>query len=320
MALSDVLLKTGLAPAIARQVLDRMLIEVGDEERKDRMRAFDSTLNKISNGQPTVGWDLLEKRLPGDVYSQMREWLAGDTPAPALTLADVLRPRPPSMTQSMALINGRAYAASCIWTRENCSLLVVRDDMTIFSALKDTRNLSELPFTLDFGHRSLKEERWFGQPTQPKPEQVFSQIAQVIDHFMDFDRSFGSQREIVELAACYAMGTWFLPAFSTIGYLFANGTAGSGKTRFLQVIQLCFRAISISGNSTNPAIREQASIGGTICLDDDETLGQPGESECRYCSPQTDVGSIRSCERPGKGIHGQIVRSTPSVRSFLLRH
>ena len=93
MALSDVLLKTGLAPAIARQVLDRMLIAVEDEERKDRMRAFDSTLNKISNGQPTVGWDLLEKRLPGDVYSQMREWLDGDTPARALTLADVLRPR-----------------------------------------------------------------------------------------------------------------------------------------------------------------------------------------------------------------------------------
>ena len=94
---------------------------------------------------------------------------------------------------------------------------------------------------------------------------------------MDFDRSFGSQREIVELAACYAMGTWFLPAFSTIGYLFANGTAGSGKTRLLEVMsKLCFRAISISGNSTNPAIREDASLGRTICLDDDETLGQPG--------------------------------------------
>ena len=58
----------------------------------------------------------------------------------------------------------------------------------------------------------------------------------MIDRFINFDRSLGSQQTMYELVVCYILATWFLDAFTVIGYLWRNGERGSGKTQLLTVV------------------------------------------------------------------------------------
>jgi hypothetical protein len=42
---------------------------------------------------------------------------------------------------------------------------------------------------------------------------VFRQVADMVDRFVDFDRSLADQGAMTELIACYVLGTYFLPAY-----------------------------------------------------------------------------------------------------------
>jgi hypothetical protein len=91
----------------------------------------------------------------------VQEWLGDDDePSQAMSLTDILGPQVPSMTQSMALIEERAYAASRYPDQKGKTQpIIVRDDMAIFSALKDRQDLGRLPFSLNLDLSSLAQER-----------------------------------------------------------------------------------------------------------------------------------------------------------------
>ena len=68
---------------------------------------------------------------------------------------------------------------------------------------------------------------------RPDPVEVYQKVVAIVDHLMDFKRSLANQKLMCELTACSIIGTYFLGAFSVIGYLWPNGDKGSGKTQYL---------------------------------------------------------------------------------------
>jgi hypothetical protein len=72
------------------------------------------------------------------------------------------------------------------------------------------------------------------------------------------------------LAAYYVLFTWMYDAFNTLPYLRMIGDAGTGKSRFLQVVgSLCYRPILVSGAATvSPVFRLLDRYRGTLVLDE----------------------------------------------------
>jgi hypothetical protein len=100
---------------------------------------------------------------------------------------------------------------------------------------------------------------------------VFRQVVAVVDRFIDFNRSLGSQQTMCELVACYIFATWFLDAFTVIGYLWPNGGRGSGKTQLLTVVaELAYLGHVILAGGSYASLRDLADYGATLCFDDAE--------------------------------------------------
>ena len=57
----------------------------------------------------------------------------------------------------------------------------------------------------------------YRQGTRPDPIQVFHQLVETIDCFIDFDHSLADQHAMCEMIACYILATWFLDAFKYNG-------------------------------------------------------------------------------------------------------
>jgi hypothetical protein len=183
-------------------------------------------------------------------------------PTPALV--ELLDDSPLMLRRPLALIAGRAYAAIWPWVKVTVTevtnkageviklqvpevtqeqrLALVRDDGVIFGTQMDQPfealgfevKLPEIPATTKLWQtRSVKAYR---QKERPEPKAVFLNVKKVVDGFLDFNRSLASQDTMCEMVACYILATWFLDAFPVIGYLWPNGTKGSGKTKLLTVI------------------------------------------------------------------------------------
>lgn len=83
-----------------------------------------------------------------------------------------------------------------------------------------------------------------------------------------------------ELVACYILATWFLDAFSVIGYLWPNGERGSGKTQLLTIIaELSYLGQVILAGSSYATLRDMADYGATLCFDDAENLSDPKKTD-----------------------------------------
>jgi hypothetical protein len=109
--------------------------------------------------------------------------------------------------------------------------------------------------------------------TRPDPVSVFNDVYDVVDHFMDFHGSFGDQREMCEMIACYVMSTYMLDALPVTGYLWPNGEPGSGKSHLLQVIAvLGYLGQFILAGGSFASIRDLAGLGATLCFDDAEKI------------------------------------------------
>ena len=69
----------------------------------------------------------------------------------------------------------------------------------------------------------------------------------------------------------YVLLTWVYNRFSSIPYLRVIGDYGSGKTRLLQVLNICYKSIIASGNASEaPIFRLIDRYGGTLIIDEAE--------------------------------------------------
>lgn len=87
-----------------------------------------------------------------------------------------------------------------------------------------------------------------------------------------------------KIASYYVLLTWIYDAFTTVPYLRAIGTYGSGKTRFLRVVgSLCFRAIFAGSTTVSPLFRMLDSFRGTLILD---------EGDFRFSDEKSEIAKI----------------------------
>jgi hypothetical protein len=160
-------------------------------------------------------------------------------------------------------------------TRQLC---IVRSDGEIYGGGR--RPMPDLKFDVALKEIPLDDKLWspksaknFKRAELVNPCEVFNQVADVIDRFIDFDRSLAEQRTMSELIACCILSTWFLDAFKVIGFLWPNGEPGSGKTQLLTLVaELGYLGQLILAGSSYASLRDLADYGATLCFDDAENV------------------------------------------------
>jgi hypothetical protein len=216
-------------------------------------------------------------------------------PLESQPIYQILDESPLVMRKPLAVIGDHAYAA--FWphvkvtipadddqdaqqTRAKPSrqLCIVRSDGEIYGGGR--RPMSDLKFDVALKEIPLDDKLWspksakaFARKELVDPCETFNQVVDVIDRFIDFDRSLADQRTMSELVACCIFSTWFLDAFKVIGFLWPNGEPGSGKTQLLTLIaELGYLGQLILAGSSYASLRDLADYGATLCFDDAENV------------------------------------------------
>ena len=234
----------------------------------------------------------------------------GPRPEPQATppQAELLDLAPPRMSRPLALIGGRAYAATWAWVRLTMTegynrkgevvrynppkvdveerMFVLRDDGVIFGEGGD-RPLEQLevapllPEMVQPAQRlSPPGLRRYRDGYRPDPADVFRRVTDCVDRFIDFDHSLAEQRTMAEMIATYIMATWFLDAFTVAGFLWPNGDRGSGKTQLLAIIcELAYLGQLVLAGGSFAALRDMADYGATLAFDDAENLSDPRKTD-----------------------------------------
>ena len=224
---------------------------------------------------------------------------------PSVTLLDTA---PNRMSRPLALIGGRAYAATWVWVqavetekldrrgevvrldppRINVEerLMLLRDDGVVFGdggdrPLAESGLLPVLPEKVPPGLRlSTAALQAYRGGYRPDPADVFRRVCACVDRFIDFDHSLADQPTMVEMTACYIMATWFLDAFTVAGFLWPNGDRGSGKTQLLAIIaELAYLGQLVLAGGSFAALRDLADYGATLAFDDAENLSDPRKTD-----------------------------------------
>ena len=103
----------------------------------------------------------------------------------------------------------------------------------------------------------------------PSPEAVFSRIVEAVQLFFDFSRSLAGEATVAKIVALVIMQTYFLDAFSRIGYTWISGGPGSGKSKLLSFItRLAYLGEFLVASSSYASLRDIAEAGSTIGIDD----------------------------------------------------
>jgi hypothetical protein len=195
----------------------------------------------------------------------------------------------PRLSRPLALVEGVSYAATVLRMQSTCGQsvtnregwCVVRWDgsQVKFFGPPDSP-LNKLGIEIDLPFQPAEDKAWsprgvtaFRDGHRASPGEVFRQISAVVDRFIDFDRSFGSQEEMCALLAVYVMMTYFLDAFTVVGYLWPTGDMGSGKTHVLTIVaQLSYLGRLVLAGGSYPSLRDEAHYGATLCFDDAEQV------------------------------------------------
>ena len=234
----------------------------------------------------------------------------GPRPGPkaAPPLVELLDSPPAKMTQALQLVDGRGYAAAWLWVKRTVTertnsrgeiircqppieekakrLFVIRDDGVIFGDGGD-QPLEELGLEVSLPTPPKDSKLWttkgvkaYRAGGRPPPLDVFQRLVSLIDRFMSFDRSLADQNSMCELLSCYILTTWFLDAFNVIGFLWPNGTHGTGKTKLgILVCEVAYLGEVLLSGSTYACLRDLADLGAAMLFDDAEDLTDPKKAD-----------------------------------------
>jgi hypothetical protein len=233
-------------------------------------------------------------------------------PQPAQPTIELLDEPSPNITRPLSLVGKCSYAATWLPVRmtrreildkqgnlliqnpplveEKLCLFMIRNDGQVFGEISDgqsTRPISELGVNTVFHEIVPVEKRWstrgvraYVQGQRPYPIDTFLKIVDVINRFLDFDRSLGDQQSMAELIACYILATYLLDAFNVIGFLWPNGGAGSGKTNLLIIVtEMAYLGQLILAGGSFASLRDLADYGATLAFDDAENLSDPKQTD-----------------------------------------
>jgi Domain of unknown function (DUF3854) len=234
-------------------------------------------------------------------------------PEPAPPIVRLLDREPETIRRPTALVNGRAYAATWLYAEVEYAegrnrrgeiirypkprkcielrLFVVRDDGCIWGdgpqSTPDVRPLEDLGIEVRLPEIPPADKLWSRQGVsayrsgaRPAPADVFGRVVDVVDRFIDFNRSLADQRGMAELIGCYVLASYFLPAFTVAGFLWPNGDRGSGKTQLLTVCcEMGYLGQVILAGGSYASLRDLADYGAMLAFDDAENLSDAKKSD-----------------------------------------
>lgn len=97
-------------------------------------------------------------------------------------------------------------------------------------------------------------------------EDLISNLHKYLNKYVDIEDEI--DRDIV---LTYVLLTWVYQRFSSIPYLRVIGDYGTGKSRLLKVLNICYKSIYTSGNASEaPIFRLVHKYGGTLIIDEAE--------------------------------------------------
>jgi hypothetical protein len=198
----------------------------------------------------------------------------------------ILDAAPATLRRPLQLIGDQAYAATWVHLkgREEPALVVVRGDGALFT---DAPIPHAKPWSaLEVGAKipyPVGARLWRGaglraylEGKRPEPKEVFNRLTQAIDHFMELSADPHDQKQAVEALAAYVMSTYFLDALPVMGYLWATGYSGTGKSRLIATVgAVSYLGYFVQVSSTLPTLRDLAEAGATLALDEAETVMNP---------------------------------------------
>jgi hypothetical protein len=262
-----------------------------------------------ANGDGKVGVD--DYVAAGHTVQELEAMIEAPRPLPQAAPPQVrlLDDAPLVMRRPLALIEGRSYAAAWLWTETTVTerldektgqvvrlnpptvtrerrLFVIRDDGVIFGDGGD-RPIDDLGIDVHLPEVVIDGKGWtavgvkaYRAGQRPDPVDVFGRVADVVDRFIDFERSLAGQRTMAEMVAAYILATWLQDAFQVFGYLWPNGEPGSGKTQLLALVcELAYLGTMVQSGGTFAALRDLADYGATLGFDDAEALSDPRKSD-----------------------------------------
>jgi hypothetical protein len=192
--------------------------------------------------------------------------------------------------------DGHAYAVTVVAVigqdgrDERNEVVVVRDDGKLFSGVRmaglESEDIQALPFHLKVAPHdprllwSTNGVKAFVRGERPDPQKLFEKLVRHFDHFVDFGGvAYASHQDMCQVLACAVLGTWLSDAFSVVGYLWFNGTPGSGKTQALSAyIALAYLGQSIVWGGSWASIRDLGALGATQGFDDCESIDESDRS------------------------------------------
>jgi hypothetical protein len=141
-----------------------------------------------------------------------------------------------------------------------------------------------------------------GEYTEPDPVALFTGIRTVYEEYIEF-----ADQEYYDMMPLFIMGSYMFRLFSAIGYVHFNGTAASGKSQNLNIIDaLGFNTIWSSSMSEASLFRTIAGNPGVVCVDEAEGFdGERGENLRRILNAGYLDGSTAT--RTEKGANDSFV-------------
>jgi hypothetical protein len=226
----------------------------------------------------------------------------------AAPVVELLDAAPLIIRRPLTVLGGRALAATWLYvqmtvtetvskqgevvrlnpptvTREQ-RLFIVRDDGRVYGPGGD-EGLEALGLDVKLPEIPHADKTWskagvmaFRSGKRPEAPEVFCRVVDVVDRFIDFDRSLADQRTMAEMVACYIVATWLMDAFNVAGNLWPNGDRGSGKTQLLTIIcELAYLGQVILAGGSYASLRDLADYGATLAFDDAEVLSDPKRTD-----------------------------------------
>jgi hypothetical protein len=232
-------------------------------------------------------------------------------PQPAAPMIELLSHAPALISRPLSLIDGRAYAATWLWVKKTDTearakngdvvplpvpqvtqeerLFLQRDDGEWFGEVTDRKvhPLCDLGLTVHLPEIPVTSRLWsasgfvaYHAGARAEAVSVFRRVVDVVDAFIDFNRSLADQTTMSEMIGCYILSTWFLEAFNVVGFLWPNGDRGSGKTQLLNVVaELSYLGQTILAGGSYACLRDLADYGATLAFDDAEHLSDPRHTD-----------------------------------------
>lgn len=172
-------------------------------------------------------------------------------------------------------------------------------------------NVTELGFTYPDHVIAEKSRRWSKESiinfrdsntTAPDPAKLHARLRKVYEQYVEF-----ANEAYYDLMPLFVMGTYMFRLYSSLGYLHFNGTAASGKSQNLRILEaLAFNTAWASSMSSAALYRSLAGHPGTVAIDEAEGWeGERGEELRRILNAGYLDGS--TVKRAEKGANDNFV-------------